>query len=82
MLGKLKAWALGGLAVLSSVLFGLLQLSRAKRHKMERDVAKGQVETLEKANDAIAKSDEQAKVDINEAKQKAARGDFTSLDKW
>lgn len=80
MLGKLKAWALGGLALLSSLLFGLLQLTRARRFKDQKDAAERQRDAVNKANQALHTSQEKSREDILEAKKRAARGEFDGMN--
>lgn len=56
-LSTLKTWLLAGLAVVSAVLYGLLQAAKLGREKDKRKAAEKSVEVLGEANDAIAKGE-------------------------
>ena len=81
MLARIKSGLLAILAIASGILFGLWQRSTAKVAKRDKQDAEAQRDTLHRANVAIQQSGEQAREDQLKQREKAARGDFSGMDR-
>lgn len=74
-LGKIKTYALAGLAVVSAVLFGLLQSSRLGKEKNKRKQSEASLKSVKKAYEIDETVDHLSDDDVDKQLLKYQRKD-------